>query len=501
MLVGSCLWAQQPKKVTDKFFPDPEGVTINTPSFEKKSGFTSYKEMMEFLKGLSEKYPSLIKIELVGKTQRENDIPLVHIHKDSPDEKLRILYTARIHGDEPAGTDAMLYFIKKLAEDPSVGTLLEKIDFYIMPMVNIDGAAKMERYTANGLDLNRDMTRIETPEAAVFYSVVRKTEPDVYADFHEYQPVRRDFASLTNSVISTPWDVMFLFSSNPNVPQVLRDAVDNLFVANATKVMDSNHLTSHTYYTSRETSQGITFNIGGSSARSTSNAMALHNTLSILVEARGINLSRTSLLRRVNTVYLLAESFARTAFDNQAKIKQYIADAIADKSDIAVKFSSKRVDNIPLPFIDMIKNNKVTFEVPAAIAAEYTVNKKRTLPTAYYILPSQKRAIDILQQTGIETKTLTEPETMNVDVFTVKTIRNGEPLGNITPADVTVDMQEKKITFPSGTVVVPADQRNFRMATVLLEPEAANGFVNYRVIETKQGEELPIYRITKNKGY
>ena len=39
----------QSKKITDKFFPDPN-IEINTPAFDKKKGFTKYDEMMVFLK-------------------------------------------------------------------------------------------------------------------------------------------------------------------------------------------------------------------------------------------------------------------------------------------------------------------------------------------------------------------------------------------------------------------------------------------------------------------
>ena len=37
----------QSKKLTKKFFPDPN-IEINTPAFNKKKGFTKYDEMMTF---------------------------------------------------------------------------------------------------------------------------------------------------------------------------------------------------------------------------------------------------------------------------------------------------------------------------------------------------------------------------------------------------------------------------------------------------------------------
>ena len=42
--------------------------------------------------------------------------------------------------------------------------LLEKIELAILPMANIDGFLKNDRYAANGLDLNRDHTKLMAPE-------------------------------------------------------------------------------------------------------------------------------------------------------------------------------------------------------------------------------------------------------------------------------------------------------------------------------------------------
>ena len=54
--VGS-LWAQQPAKVAKKYFPDPE-MDIQTPWFQKGRKFTTYNEMMAYIRQLVSQHRS-----------------------------------------------------------------------------------------------------------------------------------------------------------------------------------------------------------------------------------------------------------------------------------------------------------------------------------------------------------------------------------------------------------------------------------------------------------
>ncbi|NDV80714.1 M14 family metallocarboxypeptidase [Bacteroides sp. 51] len=486
--------AQQPKKVTEKFFPEPD-VEMDIPVFKKKSGYTTYKEMYEFLEARIAEHPELIRMETVGKSQRGRDIPLVTVSRKSDGaDKLRIFYYARVHGDEPAGTEGVLYMIRQLAEAPEVNALLDKADFYIMPMVNPDGAESSRRVTANGIDLNRDQSKLDTPEAVVLNNVVGRIHPHIALDFHEYHSIRSDFSQITSDIISTPWDVMFLYSSNPNVPEVLRDLVNDLFLTEAKAELDKNGLTHHTYYTSRKDFGEVYFNVGGASPRSTSSAMALKNTVSVLFEIRGLKLDRVSMKRRTYTAYLLALSFAETALKNEERLRNVLAESQAKRDDIAVSFTSGRKE-MSFTFIDIIRNKLVTFDVPARVAEDFTVTMTRPLPPAYYLLPSETNAVEKLKQMGIEVAVLENETTVAVEAYTVTSLKeDGEQVGGVYPVTVKTTLSEREVRLPAGTWRVDTTQPFVRAATVLLEPESANGFVNYRVVKAVLNEEIPIYR-------
>lgn len=486
--------AQQPKKVTQKFFPDPD-IEMDVPVFHKKTGYTTHKEMTEFIAARAAEYPCVISVETVGQSQRGRDIPLVTVGTGNAQDKLRIFYYARVHGDEPAGTEGMLYLIRQLAEDAEVVAMLDRAVFYIMPMVNPDGAESFKRQTANGIDLNRDQSKLDTPEAVALHAVVTRIDPHVAVDFHEYQSMRSDFSKLTSDIISTPWDVMFLYSGNPNVPQAIRNVVDEMFVANAGADMDRWGYTHHTYFTSRSNQGDVVFNVGGASPRSTSNAFALKGMVSLLMEIRGIKLDRVSMKRRTHTVYELGLSFARTAIENEERLLAALADARHDDRDIAVKFSAERAE-MEFPFLDIIRNEMVTLEVPVRLNTNSTPTLLRSLPEAYYILPSERAAIEKLDQMGIGYTVSDGDLTVEVEVFKVLAVKEDQDqVGGVYPVEVTTRVERRNVTLPAGTVRVGMDQGYRRAATVLLEPESLNGFVNYRVIEVGRGEELPVYRV------
>lgn len=497
LLSGLPFYAQQTGKVTAKFFPNPQ-VDIDTPAFAKKHGFTTYRELMTFLHDLATAYPELINLQIVGRTQRGRDIPMIKVSNGGND-KLRVLYTGCVHGNEPAGTEGLLYFMKQLTRDPQLAALLDKMDFYIIPSVNIDGSEQGERVTANGIDLNRDQTLLSTPEARTLQRVALTVKPHLFIDFHEYKPLRASYEEVTNGLLVTnPNDFMFLWSSNPNVSPALRSAVDELYVPEASRMADAEGLVHHTYFTTKSNRGDIIFNLGGSSPRSSTNIMALRGAISMLMEVRGVGLGRTSYKRRVYTTYKLAESFAHTTFEHADRIRRAVDEADHYNGDIAVTFRSKAASDYPLTFIDMLACKKVTVPVEARIAPESEVVLTRERPVDYYLDADQSRAVEILQNFGVELERLESPQTIDLECYTVTTaLESHDLVAGILPLNVKTSAETRAITLPAGSYRISMSQPLATLVTVLLEPESANGFVNYRVIDAKVNNTLGIYRKMK----
>lgn len=81
-------------------------------------------------------------------------LPRFHLRgPEAEHDTLRLGLFAGIHGDEPAGTDALLHFVSALTEDPSPA---KGYELFVYPAVNPVGLARGTRENGNGRDLNRE---------------------------------------------------------------------------------------------------------------------------------------------------------------------------------------------------------------------------------------------------------------------------------------------------------------------------------------------------------
>ena len=314
-------------------------------------------------------------------------------------------------------------------------------------------------------------------------------------DFHEFQPLRADYTLISTDNITNSFDAMFLYTGNLNVPRELRALTADKFVGNAREALDAKKLRHHDYFTTTKKFGEVIFNVGGINPRSTANAFSLGNSVAILMELRGVKIGKTSLKRRIDTEFTLAESYLKTAYDNFDEVMTTTAQAALSTHDIVVTSKAKSVDDYVLPFISMNTNEIVELEVNASLSLESTPTLVRERPEAYYIMSSHPEVAQKLVQLGVKVETLTSPITIEVEAYTVDSYKAEYTLfEGFYPVKVKTSVAAKQVTFPVGSFVVPMNQKNGNVAASVLEPEAANGFINYRVYETMQGEELPVYR-------
>ena len=300
-LVVSAQLNQEPKKITKKFFSELNNLENITPALKKKKGFTNYQELLTYIDEKVEKFPEIVSSNFIGESQRGKKIPIIYIkNKNNNDEKkLKVWMQGGLHGNEPASTESLLYLIHLILEDADYKYLLDKIELAILPMANIDGFLKNDRYAANGLDLNRDHTKMMAPETKASKKVFAEFDPHIALDFHEYRPFRKDFAQLSSYGIANPYDVMFLHTGNLNVPENIRVIIDTLFVKNAKKSLDKLKLRHRHYMKSEKYKGEINFSTGSNTARSSSNYYALNNAFATLFEIRGVGIGKTSFKRRI----------------------------------------------------------------------------------------------------------------------------------------------------------------------------------------------------------
>lgn len=133
------------------------------------TGMYTLDEVAAVLDSLREAHPRLISVRAsIGSSYEGRAIWMVKIsdHPDVDEAEPEILFTGAVHGDEPLGTMALVYFMHYLLEgygtDPQATEIVESRELYFVPVANPDGydAILRTNLDANdertGVDLNRN---------------------------------------------------------------------------------------------------------------------------------------------------------------------------------------------------------------------------------------------------------------------------------------------------------------------------------------------------------
>ncbi len=177
------------------------------------------EEVVDFSITAAEKSRHL-SFESIGTSVEGKDLVTISASKDvPPDSILRVLIFAQQHGNEQSGKEASMLLIRDLAQGKNLHWL-DRMQLWIIPQLNPDGADRNERRNSEGVDLNRDHILQHAPETRALHELFRRIQPHVTIDIHEYQPYReswREFGGYKN------FDVQVGVPTNPNVSENLRE--------------------------------------------------------------------------------------------------------------------------------------------------------------------------------------------------------------------------------------------------------------------------------------
>ena len=493
LLACNSLMNPEPAAVSKRFYADPQ-IDFNTPAFQKEKGFTTHAEMMSFLNFFDAPKGLVWKIDSVGHSQKGK--PMVVAYLGNPDTaSVRIWIMGGLHGDEPAGTESILHLIQML-NLPRYRHLLENAYIAFMPMANVDGFEAQERHAANGLDLNRDQTKLLAPETRYWKKAYTDFAPEVALDMHEYRPYRRDYLRMGEQGLAGFYDVCFLFSGNLNVPENLRYFTRDVFVNQARNSLDTLGYTHHDYFTSDKEAGALVINQGSVHPRSSASHHALNNCVSTLVEIRGVGLGRNGFKRRVHSSYAVALSYIQQAVQQKRLLRSTLKNAQQQvRQEVVVSSERKTIDTY-IKVIDIAKADTTRVLVPLRDAFFSSPKLKRSCPMAYVIKASQQALIEKMQILGVELQPIKSALNCKAERFVVENIST-EPFDweGVKRQNVKVELEPIEMVFEAGDYWVSMKQLRSGLVAELLEPEAGSGFIKLGQIALKTGMELPIYRI------
>lgn len=506
VLSNLSLWniqpSPQPGDVTRQFYPDPER-KYTTPTLGKpvEEGLASLFEITQHLQTLADKHPDKVTLANIGNTPQGREIPILYFGTAKEDKKIKVWIQAGMHGNEPAGPEAACLLAGYLLGTPKGVDILKKVSLALIPVANPDGYAFQNRKSGSGFDLNRDQSKSTDPVTLLLKEAYSKWSPEIALDIHEFNPFRKEFGRLRGSQAATAADVLFLPSGHLNISDGIRRLSDGLFREEAEKALAANGYNSGFYFTPNIQNDSLYAIKDAKSPQSSSTYQGLTNAVSLFIEIRGIGLGRTSFARRAECGFVVSRSLLETTAIHHKEVKKNIQKAVrktcAGKSDVYVTFQPTRTER-PVSFIDLSKKERFTENLPTLDALQLKAALVRKRPKAYILPDSCPIQAEKLRTLGIEVEKSRKPFTTTVEKYIVTEYRKSDKeWEKIYPVTVSTRVIKEKKRFAAGCFIVRLAQKNANLAITLLEPESVNGFVNFDVIHTGAGQELPIYREMK----
>jgi hypothetical protein len=136
------------------------------------------------LRARAARFPELFSLTALGTSQEGREIIRFSFGKGP----VVVLLWSQMHGDEPTATLALMdifSFLGAQAGNPWVAELRDHVTVHAIPMVNPDGAERFRRFTASGIDMNRDARSLSTPEARILREAQRALKPDFGFNLHD----------------------------------------------------------------------------------------------------------------------------------------------------------------------------------------------------------------------------------------------------------------------------------------------------------------------------
>jgi carboxypeptidase A2 len=119
----------------------------------------TYDEHVQFMQDLAKAHPELAEMVNLGLSVQGRPLWALRI-TGSGQDKPAVMYNGAQHGNEQAGASVVAYAANHLltsyGSDPDVTTLVDNVEWFLLPIMNPDGYVIFTRRNAHDVDLNRN---------------------------------------------------------------------------------------------------------------------------------------------------------------------------------------------------------------------------------------------------------------------------------------------------------------------------------------------------------
>ena len=475
-------------------FPDPS-VRYETPGLASgRQDFTTNAELTQWLRQLASSQKGATRSQMLdlGLSQRGTPIHalvvtrVANTHAAALEDSGRptVLLVGQQHGDEPAGSEALLVVARELAGG-LLEPMLDRINVIVVPRANPDGAEAGKRVTANGIDMNRDHLLLQTPEARALARLVRDYRPIAVIDVHEYTVAGR-FLEKFKAI--QRYDMLLQHATTANLPEFMTKAALEWYRQPMLKALDAQGLTQEWYYTTSTQPEDMRLSMGGTQPDTGRNVNGLKNTVSMLLETRGIGIGRSHIQRRVHSHVTAVTSALRSTVDHAGKLEQVRSYGARDISAQACR-GEVVVEAGPTPtqhdllMLDPETGADRPLRVDWNSSLQLQTLKKRPRPCGYWLAGSNDRAVERLKLMGVQVMRVAEAGSALADTYHETSRASAERQdvrGTVAGAAPIIRVQvtptRSAIDVPSGSYYVPLNQPLANLVVAALEPDTQNSY-------------------------
>jgi hypothetical protein len=482
-----------------------------------------YDDIMSFLSTVAQN-SELVHLTTMGYTMEGRSLPLAIVGRVSDTRpetikasgKLRIYIQANVHSGEVEGKEAAQALVRDIALG-RYNSWLDSMVLLVGPDFNADGNEKISltnrgpqngpiggmgtRANAQGLNINRDYMKLETPEGRSMVKLLNDYDPHIMMDLHTTDGSRHAY---------------YLTYETPNNPAV-EPAIDQMsldWMASVTRTIKSKYgYDLHAYGNVRGRQPERVWTTVEDLPRYSHNYWGLRNRFGILSETY----SYLTFKDRVITNTHFLEEVLNYANANAAKIKKATEDADNQSiigQQVSLRSKVKRSDQMveilmgdtesevnPYSGRNMLRRMDVVNPEKMWAESTFESTDQERVPTAYYIPANLTAAIEQLKAQGIRMERLSQPTaSLQLEEFQIATNETTpQAFENHKERTVTGSYMPVERAMPAGTYKVTLNQPLARLAFYLLEPRSSDGLLTWNILDDaiQGGKVYPILR-TRN---
>ncbi|WP_349281153.1 M14 family metallopeptidase [Polaromonas hydrogenivorans] len=481
-------------------FPAPS-MAYNTPGLQaSRTTFTTQDEIHIWLRdqatALSRSVGVKAAVLPIGTSQQGQPLEMLVLTRGTGTDPAALQATGRPtvlligqqHGDEPAGSEALLVIARELAQG-LLQPLLERINVVIVPRANPDGAERGQPFTASGQDMSRDHLLLNTPEAQALARLARDYRPTVVLDAHEYT-VLGPYLQKFNAV--QKFDALVQYSTVANLPEFLTKADEEWYRRPLLAALKGQGLSSEWYHTTSTDTADRKIAMGSPEPVTSRNVEGLKNSVSLAVETRGAGIGRLHIQRRVHTHVTAITSVLGSTAQRANELGQLHPYLEKEVSSQACKGQSiVEAANTPaqydLQMLDPVTGADKTVTVDWDSALALRPLKSRVRPCGYWLSASSKTAVERLRLQGVQVLRVLEQSALLGDIYRETSRTGNAQQGSMADGQpiikTDVALMRGVIDAPAGSYYVPLNQPLANLAIAALEPDTRSSYLANRLLD------------------